>query len=276
MLLQYIILYGSNGLQPVVLWIPNARTLGSVSTPNTSYGTIYSIEGRDTRVQVQGFYSGSVSMPRVYTLDQLPSPWELLYPQDQLSRLVGWVWAQGLWAIDGRNTSMDRGYRVKGPIELYAVPLELDHYQHPLCLILYRQNLRVQVPSLGSWLQPGDTSICQLPINSSIPGTAGPQSRVYRWWSGCSQGTPVSDHIPVCGCPIYITGTCTPGTGYLYQWYTHPWVLSPGYSHEFLGIINYTTPYNTWPHRALAYRFPYNMDKYSRIPTDINRSILRM
>ncbi len=54
--------------------------------------------------------------------------------------------------IQGRNTGSmgNRGYRVKGPIELYAVPLELDHYQHPLCLILYIQDLQVQV--LHLWI----------------------------------------------------------------------------------------------------------------------------
>ena len=32
---------------------------------------------------------------------------------------------------------MDGGYRVKGPIELYAVLLELDYHQHTLLVILY-------------------------------------------------------------------------------------------------------------------------------------------
>ena len=31
-------------------------------------------------------------------------------------------------------------------MELYVVPLGLDHYQHPLYLILYIQNPQVQVP----------------------------------------------------------------------------------------------------------------------------------
>ena len=42
-----------------------------------------------------------------------------------------------------------RGSRARGPIELYAVPLELDHYRHPPCLILYGQGPRGRVVYQG-------------------------------------------------------------------------------------------------------------------------------
>jgi hypothetical protein len=47
----------------------------------------------------------------------------------------------GLLGTGGR-----RGYRARGPIELYATPLELGHYQHPPCQILYRQVPRGRMP----------------------------------------------------------------------------------------------------------------------------------
>ena len=47
-----------------------------------------------------------------------------------------------------------RGYRDRGPMELYAVPLELDHHQHPPCLIPYTQCYRGWMPPPAPYQGP--------------------------------------------------------------------------------------------------------------------------